>query len=144
MLDSSAPDIAVHAAISGLEPLLPLLRGPSGSHGSREIAENPDGSRSLLGWSHAPHVLTMIGVLDATHVVYPFDWVEWVKTPTAQELQGSSEKLRDASLADVRRLLTAMIRSERFNEGTLALSIEEGLVPALLERLIQCLKDGDK
>lgn len=67
-----------------------------------------------------------------THLMVPFPWSEWLReNPDISE----SATISNADPANVVRLITAVIRSERFNEGTIATAISSGALRAIIERL---------
>jgi len=68
-------------------------------------------------------------------VLSEFNWMEWVKTPEAtllSELPGV--KLLEASPEQLARLLTALVRNDRFCEGCLQDAFDSGLLLAILRR----------
>jgi hypothetical protein len=78
----------------------------------------------------AVHRLTRaLGALSGGLVV--FSWPDWeglarYRTP---------EAIATAPIADIPRLITAIVRSERFSDGSLEGAIEAGLLAAIVERL---------
>jgi hypothetical protein len=67
-------------------------------------------------------------------VVAGFDWPSWMEH-RGGELAANRELLGGASLEDCRRLLAALVRADRFNEGALLGAFEDGLVDAILGRI---------
>lgn len=68
-------------------------------------------------------------------VIVPFDWTEpgW-----AQEMRCLTEvpsRLRFADLLTVRKVLTTLVRVDRFCEGSLAGAFERGVLQAAMRRL---------
>jgi hypothetical protein len=68
------------------------------------------------------------------NVVAGFDWSGWMEH-RGRELATTRELLEGASLEDCRRLLAALVRADRFNEGALLGALEDGLVDATLGRI---------
>lgn len=66
--------------------------------------------------------------------VYPFDWMAWLATPEGRRLSGSPEAVGAATAEDLGRLLTAIIRGNRFSEGELAGAFESGMLLAITRR----------
>ncbi len=66
-----------------------------------------------------------------------FDWPAWEETPEARRLWDDRGAIEQATALDLVRLLTVVIRSERFGEGAVADAIESGLVTAVLRRIEQ-------
>lgn len=70
---------------------------------------------------------------DIDRIKLNFDWMAWMKT--VQTDIDDLAKLAQADLLTVRRLLTAHLRMDRFNEGHLLAIFESGYLIALLRRL---------
>lgn len=66
--------------------------------------------------------------------VTPFDWTTWIASPEGQALSSGPAAVATASEDDLGRLLTAIVRSDRFNEGSLAGAWESGMLTAIVRR----------
>lgn len=66
--------------------------------------------------------------------VYPFDWMQWLQTPDGRRLSGSPDAVATASVADLAKLLTSIIRSERFGDGNIEGAFESGMLLAIVRR----------
>lgn len=78
--------------------------------------------------------------------VEPFDWMAWAQTAEGKALREDREALDTASAEDLKRLLTTLIRADRFSEGTIAWAFESGLMAAISQRagtLATTLSFGD-
>jgi uncharacterized linocin/CFP29 family protein len=64
-------------------------------------------------------------------LVTSLNWPEWDGTERYRAGRG----LDTAPLADAVRLITAVVRSDRFCDGAIAVAIEDGTLPAALSRL---------
>lgn len=62
-----------------------------------------------------------------------FGWSEWSSSPEAERLLGPNG-VESASVEDLERLITMIVRADRFCEGYLAGSFESGLVLRILRR----------
>jgi hypothetical protein len=65
--------------------------------------------------------------------VRPFDWMTWIATPEAAALM-TADGTRRATADDISKLLTTLVRRDRFVEGTLDFAFESGLMLRILER----------
>jgi hypothetical protein len=74
-------------------------------------------------------------------VVAGFDWPKWLQTPEATRLRDDEGALATASPDELACLLTACIRSDRFNEGSLAGAYESGLLTRILRRAATLLNE---
>ena len=68
-------------------------------------------------------------------VLGDFDWAQWIQSPEGRQLCDSRQALANASAEQVAKLLTALVRQERFSEGALGDAHKSGLLSALLERV---------
>ena len=71
---------------------------------------------------------------DLGWVVDGFDWMVWAQTPEGRALHDDREALANATPDQLARLLTAVIRMDRFSDGALADSYDSGLITAILRR----------
>ena len=63
-----------------------------------------------------------------------FDWVQWSATQEARVLRDEPEALASATPDQLAKLITVLVRKERFNEGTLTAACEAGLVLGIVRR----------
>jgi uncharacterized protein DUF6508 len=66
--------------------------------------------------------------------VQPFDWMAWVQTDEARALRDDRASLARATPDQLQRLLTAVIRAERFSEGSLEWAFDSGLMATIARR----------
>jgi uncharacterized protein DUF6508 len=64
--------------------------------------------------------------------VYVFDWMTW-QDEAKRLIEGDG--LETASVDDIRRLFTTLVRSDRFMEGQLGWAFESGLMVRILHRI---------
>lgn len=74
--------------------------------------------------------------------VEPFDWMAWVRTNEAKALRDDRAVLAKASPDQLQRLLTAIIRAERFSDGSLEWAFETGLMAAIARRAQSLIEDS--
>ena len=67
-------------------------------------------------------------------VISDFGWPSWKGTPEAFDLRDDPEVLKQATHVQLAKLLTVLIRQERFVNGTLARAYDSGLLTAVLRR----------
>ncbi len=67
--------------------------------------------------------------------VLNFDWVQWKDSPEATELLRNPEAMEAATPDQLGRLLTAIIRQDRFAEGALGAAFDSGLLTAIIRRI---------
>jgi hypothetical protein len=69
--------------------------------------------------------------------VYAFDWMKWLGTSDGRLLSSGPDAVASASAADLAKLLTAIIRGERFSDGELEGAFESGILTAIARRARQ-------
>ncbi len=75
------------------------------------------------------------------HLLFPFDWPTWIGGPGRQFT--TPESLVSASFEDCRRILTVILRQDRFCENSLIGAAQRGFIAALLDRLACHRRDLD-
>jgi hypothetical protein len=75
-------------------------------------------------------------------VLTGFRWAEWAHAAEAQALCHDPSKLARATPEQLLRLLTAIIRQDRFCEGVLLHAFEMGLMLGIVRRAAAILEDG--
>lgn len=66
--------------------------------------------------------------------VYSFDWMAWAGTRTGSSMLGDPDRVARAAAADLARLLTTIIRGDRFAEGSIRQAFESGMLAAIASR----------
>jgi hypothetical protein len=66
--------------------------------------------------------------------VYPFDWMAWAAGPEGRRLIEDPSLVATASADDLARLLTTIIRGERFSDGEIAGALASGHLLAIVRR----------
>lgn len=64
-------------------------------------------------------------------LIVPFNWGAWDGSRRYWAGYGMAE----APVADAVRLITAIVRADRFYDGTIGVSIDDGTLPAALDRI---------
>ncbi|MYD65332.1 MAG: hypothetical protein F4X26_05025 [Chloroflexi bacterium] len=130
--------------LDGLATLLPAFEAADAELGEWKGGREEQRGSFVLPWFSPSELTTeFIEVAYRDGWVRPdFDWSEWAQTPDARRLQDDRGVLEQATVLDVARLLTVVIRADRFVEGTLAEALESGLVTAALRRIEQLRREG--
>ena len=100
----------------------------------------------IMPWfSHAELTSRFLEVAYRDGWVRPdFDWLAWEMTPEARRLRDDRGALEQATVLELARLLTVVIRSEKFGEGALAEALESGLVTAVRRRIEQLRREAQR
>jgi hypothetical protein len=118
---------------------LPALESPDFTFGEWVPAwTDADGVTAMPWFRFSPAADAFLR--DAGALVQPFDWPAWLDGPEGSRLREPSA-VAGASAGDLGRLLTAILRSDRFTEGSLAGAFESGLLTAIARRAKE-LSDG--
>jgi hypothetical protein len=98
----------------------------------REIRiQNADGSLCLPYAVYSDAVDRVQHALYEVDAIVGFDWTNW---DGIRRYQGDRD-LADAPVADACRMLTLIMRAERFNDGTIGRALDDGTFQAALLRL---------
>ena len=123
------------ANIDAVLAFLPALEDPGAEFTQPPEVEGEDRPTNLIAW--APDELTPLAAdfkaaLYDNGFVEAFDWVSWDGPRRYHE---DPTLLDDADLETVRRLLTAHVRDDRFEQGHFADMLQSGHLQAILRRL---------
>ncbi len=114
---------------------LDAFEAPGFSFGEWESSRTDANGLTTLGWYRfSPEAEAFLDDVRAAGWVQPFDWMAWLATPRGRALSTDPTAIATADAQDLQRLLTALVRSERFGDGTLASANESGLLTAVLRR----------
>jgi hypothetical protein len=72
-------------------------------------------------------------VYQAGWILKEFDWAKWAHGPEGQKLATDRKALSEADEGQLAKLLTALVRQDRFVEGALTGAFESGLLLAIAE-----------
>jgi hypothetical protein len=96
-----------------------------------------------LGWYRfGPEAEAFLADVRAGGWVQPFDWMAWLETSRGKALFTDPAAIADASVDELQQLVTALVRSERFGDGTLASAYESGVLTAILRRASELAMAG--
>jgi hypothetical protein len=93
-----------------------------------------DGVIELGGFAPSPAAEVFIQELYETGWVYDFDWGRWSQTEKARRLRTDPVAIATATAEDLAKLLTMIVRGDRFSEGELASAFEAGILTAITRR----------
>jgi hypothetical protein len=74
-------------------------------------------------------------------MVAGFDWTDWTE---GRAIVHDKALIEDADLLTIRKLITALVRSDRFCEESLQAAYEEGTITAILARISKMLEAKKK
>jgi len=121
------------ATLAELGTFLPRFAAPGFVGGTWEEAERaPDGSLPLPSVALDDDVRDLEALLYRRGVLVAFDWPAW-STEGQRLLAAGVDGLDQRTL---RRLLTMLVRADRFTTGTLLGAFADGTLPELLAALV--------
>jgi hypothetical protein len=133
MTDPPLPNVD---SFTGLAAFVPIFEDPAFVFGTWS-----SGTTSEAGVVCLPMFIMSEPALRFYEAVYElgwiltgFDWPRWMGSHEAQQLINEAEAVGEATAEQLARLLTAMVRSDRFCEGVLAGCHDSGLILRILRR----------
>ena len=130
--------LALKTRLDALAEFLPSFESPDFEFG--HFVFEPGG---FPFYSFSDDALRFIDVCTGMKWVIPFDWVEWKESTEAVHLRDEPGALEAATLEQLQRLLTVLIRQERFVDGALESAFESGLLVRILKRAAALAEDPD-
>ncbi len=89
-------------------------------------------AREVTSWpGYADEARTLMDLMYEMGLVVPFDWPAWWADSPLHDAFSA-----EVSPADAVRLITVILRADRFDEGEFGRRISDGSLPALLDRLL--------
>ncbi|MDQ1400268.1 MAG: hypothetical protein QOK20_2200 [Acidimicrobiaceae bacterium] len=104
-------------------------RGAFDAEGEHVTWLEPSGGFAYVTYSE--HLTTFVAALQAVAPVVYFDWAKWggiARYPGGHGLEA-------APVAEAVRLVTAIVRAERFNDNMIGASAQDGLLVSIDNRL---------
>jgi hypothetical protein len=118
-----------------LAALVPILEAPGVAFGHWEMPPARDGVSSLGYFTFGPAGEAFLAAVRGGGWVIPgFDWRAWLEGDEGQALRDRADALDSAGVEQLARLLTAIVRSDRFVEGSIAGAFESGLLTRIARR----------
>ena len=132
--------MATTAPLRALVDLGPVLEAPDADFGHWVTPPPKDGVLSL-GWYEFGPAGEAFRAAAEGWVEPGFDWRTWLETSEGNALR-QPDAVAGATQEELAKLLTAIIRSDRFVEGSLEGAFESGLLAAICRRAAVLLESG--
>ncbi len=122
--------------LHGLAAFLPQFEQPGFCFGHWEGGEETEpGVLTMPYFSFSAVASKFIrAAYDLEWVRLDFDWPAWAQTPEAVQFRDDARAMSNATPEQLSRLLTTVIRQDRFCDGELAEAFESGLLTAICRR----------
>ena len=132
--ESAAPSL--EDRLRGLAAFAPIFESEGYEFGHWRPQQTRDDGAIVL-----PYFVQGRDADDFVHACYAlgwimpgFDWGAWKGTAEARALVASPAALAKATTEELSRMLTTLIRQDRFVEGSLARAFQRGLLTAIARR----------
>ena len=127
-----------------LADLVPTLEAPDADFGHWEGGStDTDGVLQLPWFAFGPTGDAFIAAVGrGGWIIAGFDWMTWLQTDEGQALRDRPGVVETATPDQLARLLTAIVRSDRFVEGSIVGAFESGLLARIAKRAATVLADG--
>jgi hypothetical protein len=137
--DVPAPDTA---ALAGLGKWADQLAAPGFEFGRWVTSERRQGEPMQMPYVELlPDGLRFLHDVGRLGFVVPFDWMAWLAGPNGAAYREDRGRVSMAPAEDLVRLLTAIVRGDRFTEGELLDAFETGLLAAIVRRAASLAED---
>jgi hypothetical protein len=131
---------SVRDRLRRLAEFLPLFEDPSFEFGEWEPSRRTDsGAYTMPYYVFSPAAESF---LKAAVALPGFDWPTWKNTEEARLLLTEHSRIAEARPEQLLKLLTVLVRADRFGEGTLAHAHESGLLRAIVRRASVLVADA--
>jgi hypothetical protein len=139
------PEAMIALELGGLARFADIFSAPGFSFGQWSQAETlANGLIVLPGYNLSDEGRSFHKTVYELGWVTRFQWSEWMETPTAKALFANAAGVAKASVEDLRCMLTALVRGERFCEGTLANAFKQGILTAIVQRARVLLNEVER
>ncbi len=126
-----------------LAALAPILESPDADFGRWEVPPPVGGVHSLGYYVFGPTAAVFrAAVAQGDWIIVGFDWMSWMQTE-GRTLRDDPGTLAVATPEQLARLLTAIVRSDRFVEGSIEGAFESGLLARIARRAAALLAELD-
>ncbi|HEY8572717.1 DUF6508 domain-containing protein [Phenylobacterium sp.] len=132
----------LRSALSALAAFAEVLSAPEFIPGEFVAArELQDGSWQIGFSSLSDEANAFVQAAYQNGWIQPFDWPEWRDSDEARRLLNDPACLDRASPQELSRLMTAIVRQDRFCDGVLLSEFENGIMAGVARRAKSLLDD---
>ncbi|MEA2546862.1 MAG: hypothetical protein QOI09_2135 [Chloroflexota bacterium] len=121
--------------LGALAQVLPILEASDADFGHWELPPPRDGVHSLGWFEFGPTAEAWrAAVARGDWIVVGFDWRTWLGTPEGGALHDEPDAIASATPEQIAWLVTAIVRSDRFVEGSIEGAFDSGLLARISRR----------
>jgi len=119
-----------------LQSINTRIQSYTGEWGMRHEDEHTESGALIFPWiDQTPLIHEFVQFMYDKKLVVVFVWTEWQEGRDWYALQDES-KYDTLDVETILKLLTAVVRNDRFNDGALVRAFESGVFPKILQKLI--------
>jgi hypothetical protein len=127
--------------LRALADVLPILEARDADFGHWELPPPRNGVHSLGWFEFGPAAEAWrAAVARGEWIVVGFDWRAWLESADGRSMRDDPGAIATATPDQLAWLLTAIVRSDRFVEGSIAGAFESGLLAAISRRAARLLR----
>jgi hypothetical protein len=119
-----------------VEDINSQIQSHTGAWGEIKGGEKDEAGRIQMPYAdHNPLIYTFLDLWDDKNLIIQFDWSEWDE---GREWFASTDNTKYDKLDQetALKLITAVIRNGRFNEGALLRGFEDGDLPKIINKFV--------
>ena len=121
---------------------MPILESPEADFGHWETPPPVDGVYRLGWFNLGPAGIAFREAVGrGGWVIGGFDWRTWLETAEGRAFREQPESVASATPDELAMLLTAIVRSDRFVEGSMEGAFESGLLAGIARRAAALLAE---
>jgi hypothetical protein len=129
------PIVETADRLHALAELVPILEASDADFGHWVIPAPAEGVESFGYYEFGPAgEAWQAAVGRGAWVTAGFDWRSWLETDEGRAFHQGTDAVGTATPEQLGKLLTAIVRSDRFVEGSIAGAFESGLLAAIARR----------
>ena len=121
--------------IQALADFWPVFANPKFVYETQDKVKEKKGVMTMPSSSLSPEAKAFNKMIyQEGWILDGFEWSEWAQTDEFKDLFSKPEALAKASADQLAKLFTALVRKERFCEGTMASASAEGVLVSITQR----------
>ena len=129
------PEALAQRQLAGLAQFADAFSSPGFVFGQWSKSDlNADGVAEFPAYCLSPEGRSFYRAVHELGWMAQFQWSAWMDTPEAKALFANPVAVAVATVKDLRRMLTVLVRHDRFHAGTLGDAFDRGILTAIVRR----------
>lgn len=123
-------------SVEALRTINTRIQDFNGEWGVRHENERNEAGMLIFPWAEQePLIQEFVSFMYENDLMVKFAWTEWQEGRDWYALDDEN-KYQQLDIGTALKLLTAVVRNDRFNEGALVWAFEDGSFPKIIQKLI--------